>query len=170
MSKKFLNASGAFLRHSIGDGRQFTGVMPVEDTVGDTATSTASRLSWSKTDANGLGLFYNVHDLFALGTSSTSKRPYVISQIHVVVSTGVDWTLALTSGFADGTATTDVDDPANDVELLTGSGPGFEMLSLVISSGKSLRFTTASACAGASPWFVEIYVHANTDRRGTYNM
>ncbi len=171
MSKKFVNASGAFLRHVSADTRQFTGVKPVETVTGDTATSTASRLTWTKTDADGLGLFHNIHDLFALGTSSDHKRPFVVAQAHIMVSSAVDWTLSLTSGFGDGDeGGTTIDDPAYDIEIASGTGPAVENLSVVVGSGKSVRFTTASANSGNKPWFVELYVHANTDRRGTYNM
>lgn len=163
---KFIPDHGSFLRHTMSETGAFTGHKPSgEFTVSPGADGRSAYSGWSTT-TSGLGLFHGLSSLFI----QPDQRTAVVSHYHVVVPTDAVWVLALTSGRGDGTSGTTVDDPTYDYELASGTGPAFGTLDLPLPPGCSVRFTTDSLTVTDDPWYVQIYVHASTGRRGTYNM
>jgi len=67
--------------------------------------------------------------------------------VQVICDAGLSWSVSLTSGLGDGSAT-EVDDPAYDMELASDSGSAVVRINQECLPTQLLRFTAA---AGASP-------------------
>lgn len=164
---KFIPDHGSYLRHALTASGTFTGVKPSGDfTVAPGSSGQSAYSRWTSA-GSGLGLFHALSSMFI----QPDQRTAVVSHYHIVVPTDATWTLALTSGLGDGDAGTTVDHPDFDYELASGTGPAFGAIDLPLPPGSSVRFTTSAlVVADGGSWYCQLYVHASTGRRGTFNM
>jgi len=146
------------LEHLINSGLQLTGVLPVKSypdhytvlggtesdvnptVVPDRGAYVVASPSSGLPDVTGVaqagnGLF-DVYGVFAFN----NRKTLWLTSLHFL--TDVAWTVYLTSGLRDGVAGTTLDDPANDVAILRGTGSYFGSVGIEIPYGSCIRVVT----------------------------
>lgn len=136
MAEVELGAESIGVEHSVTGGNAITGILSVGELTWDPERGVASR-----DELSGAG-----EGLIDLRTLRRHGNVYC-TFVHVMVDAGVNWAVALTSGLGDGSAT-EVDDPARDAQLASGTGPSVVRINQECLPTQLLRFT---ADAGTGP-------------------
>lgn len=159
-----LGESGCIVRQRVATTKRFTGVRTAHADGVQRSSILRGKYTYDSNPADGEGLF-ELAEMAGVG-SIPAKRPpfFFISSISVWVGAGIDWHLYVTDGDATGTALTTVDDPANDLLLMDGTGDGFYSVQLVVAPFANLRFISDAATTRVAGGQVDITIQAQSPR------
>lgn len=147
-----LSSESIGIQHQVPAGNNFTGIRPSTSELDDTTVLPKRNVVVVPTLAGDGGGLFLPSDYLKM-----DQRQAYVTHVILMSSATFGWSINVTSGLGDGSATT-VDDPVLDMELFTGNDSVHQRMNIELLQTQSIRITTTG---GAQPIYA-IVLMANT--------